>query len=229
MSCSRLALLLLVLSMLAPLQGLAQTPPPLVPAPTPETPYAPEAENPGAAGLPADELIPRERTPSESLGLKIPRIILEVLGGSALGLIAGIPGGLILAEAAFSSGSTVGTIVGGGLAVAGLSFGSALGIKGLGSLLDGEGRFLTTLAGASVGGLGALGLALIVALVGGPGELGIIPVLIAPIVGGIIAFESSHANALQERSAQSSSTASVVPVISVSPRGGVIGGLAGRF
>jgi hypothetical protein len=168
-------------------------------------------------------------TPSESLGLKIPRIILEVLGGSALGLIAGIPGGLILAEAAFNSGSTVGTIVGGGLAVAGLSFGSALGIKGLGSLLDSEGRFLSTLAGASVGGLGALGLGLIVALVGGPGELGVIPVLIAPIVGGIIAYESSHADALRERAVPSSSTASVVPVISVSLRGSVVGGLAGRF
>jgi hypothetical protein len=225
-----LALLLLLLSVLLPAQGLAQTPPPLVPAPTTEEPYEPGAEVPEYEGVPQDEIIPREFTPSESPGLKLSRIMLEFLGGTVLGLVGGIPGAVIAIEAAFCDGcgSDAGFLAGASLSFAGLTLGSALGIKGLGSLLDGEGRFLTTLVGTSLGALGGLALGFIVGL-GAGSELWFIPALAGPIVGGIIAYENSHANALRELSAPSPSGAAVLPVVSVSPQGGIIGGLVGRF
>lgn len=229
MSRPRLALLLLVLSVLLPAQGLAQTPPPLVPAPAPEEPYEPGAEAPESEGAPRDELIPREWTPPESPGLRISRIMLELLGGTVLGIAGGFPGAALAVGEAFCDGcgSEAGFLAGVSLSFVGLTVGSALGIKGLGSLLDGEGRFLSTLAGTTLGGLGGLGLGLIIAFAGS--ELWILPVLAGPILGGIIAYENSHANFLQEHSAPSASGTSVIPVISVSPQGGIIGGLAGRF
>jgi hypothetical protein len=227
MSRPHLALLLLMLSVLLPAQGMAQTPPPLVPAPTTEEPYPPEAQDPESDGAPEDEIIPRESTPSESAGLKVPRIMLELLGGSVLGLIGGVPGAVLAVSEAFCDGcgSDGEFLLGVSLSFAGLTVGSALGIKGLGSLLDGEGRFLSTLVGTSLGALGGLGLGLIIAFSAGS-ELWFVPVLAGPIVGGIIAYENSHAAALRERSAPETT---VVPVVSVSPRGGIIGGLAGRF
>jgi hypothetical protein len=228
MSHPRLALLLLVLSVLLPVQGLAQTPPPLVPAPPMEESYEPGAEDPESETQPGNEIVPREWSSPESTGLRISRIMLEFLGGSALGIAGGIPGAYIGILAAFESSSAAGFFAGVSLSFAGLTVGSALGIKGLGSLLDGEGRFGTTLLGSTLGGLAGLGLGLIVGFAAGS-EAWILPVLAGPVIGGIIAYENSHASALQRRSAPVSPEMSVVPVVSVSPRGGVIGGLAGVF
>lgn len=230
MSRPHLALLLLVFSALLPVQGLAQTPPPLVPAPTMEEPYEPGAEDPESEGVPRDELIPREWPPPERLTLKVPRIMLEFLGGTVLGIAAGIPGAILAIEGAFceSCESLGGFFAGASLSFAGLTLGSALGIKGLGSLLDGEGRFLTTLAGTSLGALGGLGLGLVIGW-GAGSELWFIPILVGPLVGGIIAYEISHANFRWEHAVPGPSGSELLPVISVSPRGGIIGGLAGRF
>jgi hypothetical protein len=230
MSCPRLALLLLVLSVLLPVRGLAQTPPPLVPAPAEEEPYEPEAENPESEEGSWDEPSMREEGPREGFGLRTGRVTLEFLGGSLLGFAAGTPGAYIAIASAFCDGcgSESGFFAGVGLSFAGLTLGSALGIKGMGSLLGGEGLFLSTLAGTSLGGLSGLGLGLIIGFAAGS-ELWIIPTLAGPIVGGIIAYEMSHANALRARSTLSSSEMAVLPVVSVSPGGGIIGGLAGSF
>jgi hypothetical protein len=230
MSCPRVALLL-VLSVLVPVQGLAQTPPPLVSAPAEEEPpYEPEAEDSESEQRPWNEGSVRDEASRGRFGLTTGRVTLEFLGGTALGLAAGIPGAIIAVNGAFcdSCESEVGFFAGVSLSFAGLTLGSALGIKGMGSLLDGEGRFLTTLAGTSIGGLSGLGLGLIIGFAAGS-ELWIIPTLAGPIVGGIIAYELSHENALQERSALSSSGTGVIPVVSVSPRGDILCGLAGRF
>jgi hypothetical protein len=230
MSCPRPALLLLVLSVLLPVRGLAQTPPPLVPAPTEEEPYEPGAENPESEGGSWDERGLHDEAPREGVGLRTGRVTLSFLGGSVLGLAAGIPGAVIAINGAFCDGceSEGAFFAGVSLSFAGLTLGSALGIKGMGSLLGGEGRFLSTWAGTSIGGLSGLGLGLIIGFAGGS-ELWIIPTLAGPIVGGLIAYELSHENALQERSTLSSSGTGVIPVVSVSPGGGIIGGLAGRF
>lgn len=219
-----------MLSALLPVQGLAQTPPPLVPAPTEEEPYEPEAEDPDSEGGAWDEPSLSDEAPRESFGLTTGRVTLEFLGGSVLGLAAGIPGAIIAINGAFCDGcgSESEFFAGVSLSFAGLTLGSALGIKGMGSLLGGEGRFLGTLAGTSIGGLSGLGLGLIIGFVAGS-ELWIIPTLAGPIVGGLIAYELSHANALEGRSALSSSGTGVIPVVSVSPGGGIIGGLTGRF
>jgi hypothetical protein len=230
MSCPRLAPLLLVLSVLLPIRGLAQTPPPLVPAPTEEEPYEPGAENSESEEGSWDEDSSRGGGPREGFGLRTGRITLGFLGGSVLGIAAGIPGAILAVEGAFCDGceSTGGFFAGVSLSFAGLTLGSALGIKGMGSLLGGEGRFLSTLAGTSLGGVSGLALGLIIGFAAGS-ELWIIPTLAGPIVGGIIAYELSHANALRENPALSSSGTGVIPVVSVSPGGGIIGGLAGRF
>ncbi len=230
MSRPLLALLLLVLSVLLPVRGLAQTPPPLVPAPTTEEPYEPGAEDPESEGVPRDELIPREWTPPERSSLKVPRVMLEFLGGTVLGIAAGIPGAILAIEGAFcESCESLGAFFAGvAVSFAGLSLGSALGIKGMGSLLEGEGRFLTTLAGTSLGGLAGLGLAMVIGW-GTGSELWIVPILAGPVLGGIIAYESSHSNFLRERYAPGASGMEVIPVVGVSPGGGLIGGLAGRF
>src|SRR4051812_1301362 len=141
MSCPRLALLLLVLSVLLPVQALAQTPPPLVPAPKEEEPYEPGAENPESEEEPSDEPGLSAESHREGLGLRTGRVTLEFLGGSALGLAAGIPGAIVAVNGAFCDGcgSTGLFFAGVSLSFAGLTLGSALGIKGMGSLLDGEG------------------------------------------------------------------------------------------
>jgi hypothetical protein len=231
MSCSRLALLLIVLSVLLPVRGLAQTPPPLVPAPTEEEPpYEPEAEGSESEGRRWDEPSVSDEAPREHFGLTTGRVTLEFLGGSVLGLAAGIPGAILAVNGAFCDGceSEGAFFAGLSLSFAGLTLGSALGIKGMGSLLGGEGRFLSALAGTSIGGLSGLGLGLLIGFAAGS-ELWIIPTLAGPIVGGIIAYEASHADARQERSAPSRSATGVLPVVGVSPRGDILCGLAGRF
>lgn len=231
MSCSRLALLLLVLSVLLPVRGLAQTPPPLVPAPNEEEEaYEPEAEGSESEERRWDEPSLSNEAPREHFGLTTARVTLEFLGGSVLGLATGIPGAILAVNGAFCDGceSTGAFFAGVSLSFAGLTLGSALGIKGMGSLLDGEGRFLTTLAGTSIGGLSGLGLGLIIGFALGS-ELWIIPTLAGPIVGGIIAYESSHTNALEARFGPSSSETGVIPVVGMSPRGDILCGLAGRF
>jgi hypothetical protein len=230
MSRARLGFLLLTLCVLLPVRGLAQTAPPLVPAPAPADPYDPKEGDPEPEEEPPGELIPRQWTPSESAGLKAPRIVLEVLGGSLLGAAASLPGAFIAAVAAFCDGcESDSQFLGGvGLAFAGLTLGTAVGIKGMGSLLEWEGRFLAALAGTSIGALAGLGAGLVIAW-GAGSELWFIPILVGPLVGGIIAYESSHTNALEERSSPSRTGMSMIPVVGVSPRGGIIGGLAGRF
>jgi hypothetical protein len=142
MSCPRLALLLLVLSVLLPARGLAQTPPPLVPAPAEEEPYEPGAEGSESEGESWDERGLRDEGPRENVGLRAGRVTLEFLGGSVLGLAAGIPGAVLAVNGAFCDGCSSESefFAGVSLSFAGLTLGSALGIRGMGGLLNGEGR-----------------------------------------------------------------------------------------
>src|SRR5690606_10257748 len=121
---------------------------------------------------------PREGAPRESIGLRTSRITLAFLGGTVLGIAGVIPGTYLAGSAAFceSCESAGGFYTGVSLAFAGLTLGAALGIKGMSALLDGEGRFLTTLTGTSLGGLGGLGLGMIIGFAAGS-ELWVLPVL----------------------------------------------------
>ncbi|MBN1210190.1 MAG: hypothetical protein JXB05_35390 [Myxococcaceae bacterium] len=237
---ARFALLLLCLML--PLQGLAQTsppemeqapsvtPPPLVPAP-PE-PQAP-ADSPrhGSNEEGQGELIPREWPVAKAPSPTAPRLLVEFLGGSLGGTLGVIPGGIIflsnLCIDSCSNGSESGALLGLGLAFAGVAVGTGAGVYTAGGLMGGHGRFLPTAAGAALGTLAGV-------LVGGAlaedgGEASLLAVLLSPVLGGIIGYESSNSPPVPQRYASRAPRPQVVPLVTATPGGGFIGGLAGRF
>jgi hypothetical protein len=142
-----------------------------------------------------------------------------------------IPGGLLIVSAFCTDGCSGDeesrAILGLGLALAGFAGGAALGITGAGSLLHGEGEYWPTAGGAALGTLAGtlLGLALASTL----DEAALVPFLAGPVIGGMIAYELSHSNAIARRHRNPALTPRVMPMATVSPHGGVIGGLVGRF
>lgn len=160
----------------------------------------------------------------------IPRILLEFLGGS-IGVTVGIlPGGLLATSGLCFDCSDVSEpqlVLGTTLAFAGMAAGSAVGIAGAASLLHGEGLFWPTLAGAASGMLA--GILCAIALAATLEAYAIVPMALGPIAGGIIAYEFSHARAVSERRRRETSGTQVLPLVTMSPKGGVIGGLAGSF
>jgi hypothetical protein len=226
MSALRLALLL---CLVLPLPGLAQdsapaegpgpsvTPPPLVPAP-------PTSEEPSDA--PRDELLPREWDDERPSSPTAPRLVLEFFGGSVGGALGIIPGGLLFI-AAFSENSESLGILSLAVGFVGVAAGTAGGIVGAASLVDGEGAYWPTLGGVAIG-------ALVGALVSGivarsAGDAAIIPAATGPILGGMIGYEISHSNAVSRRRPALDSDTHLMPVVSVHPSGGVLAGLVGRF
>lgn len=57
----------------------------------------------------------------------------------------------------------------------------------------------------------------------------VVPALLGPALGGAIAYEISSAMVRREALAASASRPRIAPLVAVSPRGSVIGGLAGTF
>jgi hypothetical protein len=226
MSALRLALLL---CLVLPLPGLAQgsapaegpapsvTPPPLVPAP-------PTSEEPPDA--PRDELIPREWDGERPSSPTAPRLILETFGGAVGGAVGVIPGGLLFIAAFSESSESLGIL---SLAVGfvGIAAGTAGGIVGAASLVDGEGAYWPTAGGAAIGTL--VGLLVSAIVVENEEEAAIIPAITGPILGGIIGYELSHSNAERRGHPSLASSTRVMPVVSVHPSGGVLAGLVGRF
>jgi hypothetical protein len=250
MSAPRLALLL---CLVLPIPGLAQgthasevpapsvTPPPLVPAPAEpqepsDTPLAsPEDSTEGSSeGAPGSLRVPRERNPERTYSSTAPRLVLEFFGG-AVGVGVGvIPGGL-LALSSFCTECDDGELtrfyLGVALGLVGIAGGTAAGIVGAASLVHGEGAYWPTAAGAGIGTLaGALaGILTARAIAGAEDQAALIPAISGPIIGGMIGYELSHSNAEERRLQSSASGAQILPVISLHPSGGIIGGLVGRF
>jgi hypothetical protein len=228
MSCLRLVPLLLCL--LPPLQGLAQVPlsgdvpmAPTTPPPLVSAPDAPEE-------LPQGELIPNDGDSTRGSGSRATRIPVGILLGTVAGAVGAIPGTLLVFETICfdsCSGDPAGVYVGLVLAVGGLIGASALGIDLVGDAMGGQGRFWATALGTVLGALG--GLIAGGAVAATAGAAGLIPAILGPAVGGVIAYEISHSSVIDEAAAASASRPRLVPLVSVSPGGGVIGGLAGRF
>jgi hypothetical protein len=217
---ARLHVLLLVLCAVLPLPGFAQasSPPPLVPAPA--SPQEDEEK-------PQGEIIPRDWEAQESGGARAGRIVLGPVLGLVLGTVAAAPGVFLMSDSfSCSTCANDSEILGGGLlSLAGYSVGAALGVKLMGSLLEGEGRFLHAFLGAGIGfGAGLLG-ALALSTTEGAWA---IPLLTFPLIGAVIGYEVSHSNERERRAAAGPSVA-VLPSVSVRPSGGVIAGLVGRF
>jgi hypothetical protein len=113
------------------------------------------------------------------------------------------------------------------LGLGGWGLGSALTIDWLGDRMDGRGEFGPTVLGSMLGLVG--GLLAGIALAAGAGTAGIIPAFLGPAVGGVIAYEISDTNVTEAAAAATASRPRVAPLLTVSPRGGFIGGLVGSF
>ncbi len=232
--------LALLLCLVLPLSGLAQapepseapappaTPPPLVPAP-------PNSQEPADEGpprdAPRDEIIPRDWASERPSSPTAPRLLLEFLGGAVGGFVGIIPGSLLVLSALCFSGcddgdrtrGTLGLVLG----LAGYVAGTAGGIVGAATLVDGEGGYWSTAGGVALGSLvGGLLAGLFAQSAEGAA---IIPALTGPIIGGMIGYELSHSNAESRRQAPLASGTRIVPVFSIHPSGGILGGLVGRF
>lgn len=245
MPTARLAPLLFCL--LLPLSALAQdpapseqpappvTPPPLIPAPP--GPPAPSQGFPGEPGeaspedSPQGEIIHRDWYADSEPSPTAPRLLLEFIGGSVGGAAGIIPGSLLILSAivcdSCSGGEETRAILGLSIGLAGLAGGAALGITGAGSLLHGEGEYWPTAGGAALGTL--VGSLVALAVASSVDELAIIPFLSGPVIGGMIGYELSHSSAVARRHRNPALRPVVLPVAAVTPRGGVVGGLAGRF
>lgn len=216
----------------APDPSSQATPPPLLTAP----PEAPPAEQPPAVQqAPEDrplrgQLLPPEWRPSRP-NYFAPRVLAGTLLGTmagAGGLVGGFLVGLALERDCnpfddVCSADEIFVQTAPALIAAGLL--SSLTVYGIGSALYGEGSLSTTLWGGSLGaGIGAL---LMVATQSYGGII-LIPPLTA--IGALIAYELSD-TAWEKEQAQARGGASVqlVPVVSMTRGGGVLGGLAGRF
>ncbi|WP_407740022.1 hypothetical protein [Hyalangium sp.] len=128
---------------------------------------------------------------------------------------------------------------------AGWTLGVGLGIVLGGSIAGGEGGFIPALGGATVGTLVAVAgsltmLGLSRALLAANDLLGLLAVyiavplvsipllIVAPLVGGISFYEKSHERAVAQQQVASAGVR-MLPVVSVSPSGGLVAGLLGQF
>ena len=109
------------------------------------------------------------------------------------------------------------------------SLGATLGASGcaylMGEAFGGRGRFLSALLGGLVGtSLGAVS--------GTVSENTLVLILglgIGPIIGSIVGYEVSHSLADPVPTPPRGGGVEVMPVVSATPRGGLMGGLVGRF
>jgi hypothetical protein len=230
MACSRLVPMLLCA--LLPLQGLAQvSPPPLISAPsaTEEAPPDSQATPSGEEDAPQGELIPHKWTPQGRRSDRA-RTVLQVVAGTLLGAAGTLPGLLLIDDSVdcddSGCGINTGMFFGGlGMSISGMILATTFGIAGVGGLMEDEGHLLATLAGTALGTLAGLGLGFLAILTYAP--LAIIA-LAGPVIGGLIGYQ--HAYDAPRASRWSGSTGAVwMPVVGVSPSGGIIAGLAGGF
>lgn len=217
----------LLLSALSPLPGLAQvSPPPLVAAPPGQV--LPSEES--SEEKPSGEIIPRSKESLSGSEGRAGRVVLESLGGVLLGAVGGVPAfGLSLLFTFDCDGchntngeATILALAG----VAGFLGGTALGVKLGGALLGGEGRYLPTLAGAGLGTLAGILVALPTGLLVNE-LLAVAPLIAGPFVGAIIGYELSHSKELERKA--SGTRVTVLPSVSLRASGGVVAGLVGSF
>jgi hypothetical protein len=231
-SMHSLALLALCLLVWFPTVGYAQSeqaPPPPPDAPTlPPLVTAPDKPEEAPEAAPEAEIIHREYGSAKApADLMVPRLVLSpVLGGVATagGVVLGVVFSVgVLGCDIFEDGCSDGefyipTLVGGWAA-------GSLTVYGMSSFLNGQGSLGPTLLG------GALGMGLGIAfLAASQGSAWFIAPLI-PGFGAAIGYELSDYFARSGTEPQRDEFAGVqfTPVLGMTPRGGVLGGLMGRF
>lgn len=240
--------LVLCLTLLVSSQGFAQAdeewspytptepapavpPPPLVPADPPATPSAPSAPAPST---PQGEIIPRESVSEERSGGRALRLVAAPFGGiigSFGGAMAGaIVSGFVLLPFCLESlrdpsrGCIVSFLA---LASLGATAGATACIYWMGGALGGQGRLPPTILGALLGAtMGAVS-----GTVSSNNLVLFLGLGIGPIIGAVVGYEISHSleDASSAPTSQRRTGFEVLPVLSATPRGGLMGGLAGRF
>jgi hypothetical protein len=221
----------MLLCVLLPLQGLAQvSPPPLISAPsaTEEAPPDSQATPSGEEDAPQGELIPHSWTPQgrRAGGGRLP---LQAVAGSLLGVAGAIPGVLLMNDSFICEEECTGPVsfyAALGISAAGLTLGATLGIAGVGYVMEDEGHLLATLGGVALGTLAGMGVGLLVAFVAWP--LVPVPLLAGPVLGGILGYQKGY-TASRAPGWSSSASGVWLPVVGVSPSGGIIAGVAGGF
>jgi hypothetical protein len=159
--------------------------------------------------------------------------MLELAGGTAAGLGLGIVGGIVSVPFNPCGGTSdndsarclTPIILGLG---GGAALGVALGVYGAGHILRGKGGYLPTLFGTVLGA--SLGVAL--ALSTQDAATAAVGLTLGPLGGAIVAFELSHASWVEDQLSApqlSEGRVQMIPSFGLTPRGGVFGGLAGRF
>ncbi|HLL02052.1 MAG TPA: hypothetical protein VK539_15785 [Myxococcaceae bacterium] len=227
---------LLLLSVLLPLSSRAQaskpgpeqaTPPPLITAPeqpAPEDP--PTTEAPAGSTVPEGELIPREHTPGAK---KDGRVFYQLAGGTGATLGAMLLGYGILALDPQNCGGffcNVDYLVY-GVGVGGLAVLAATPtvVWLIGKRYDDRGRFFPTLAGTALGiGAAVLSVATFHESVSREGN--VMLCIFWPSVITMIVHEYTRAPA---PTVSASAGPRVLPVLSMSRHGGIVGGLMGAF
>jgi hypothetical protein len=202
-------------------------PPPLV--------ATPDEVEPEAAPASEEEDAPQPPESRGGAGPVVGRFLLGSLSGllgTFMGGIAGavMGGGAENCQIVQDGGGTTGDCVLGGVgALLGISTGSALGVYSTGNLLHGRGRFLHTFLGGAAGVIS--GLLLAVALPTAPDDSprNALLVLGMPTLGSLVGYELSHQFSGPSLQLQTAPAPSVVPALGLTPRGGFVGGLSGRF
>lgn len=220
------ALLFLCLLLWGPAVGYAQAPgapPPPVDAPTlpplvtaPEEPEAPPEEESFSGG----------RTHSDaSSDLILPRMILSpLLGGAAAGggaILGFILGAVLSSCAPFDGGCGPWALL-----VPTIGLGWAAGsftVYGMGTFLEGQG----TLGSTMVGGILGMGVGIAVIAVSQGTAWYAAP--LAPGLGAAIAYEISNSYVRSLPVRDEFAGIQLMPVLSTTREGGLLGGLAGRF
>lgn len=210
---------------LLPLPGLAQeqsSPPPLVPAPG-------ASQEEDSSQEPRGELIPPGQDAVRGSGSAASRVPFGLVLGTLGGALMALPG--VFAAAAIcpsGCGSPDGDLIlGVALGGAGWVIGSAGTINLSGDWLGGRGDFWPTALGTLLGAAGGLAAGVAISIEGS--LAGFLIAILAPSLGGVIAYENSHTGNTRQAAAPLASGPRIVPVLTVRPRGGFIGGLAGSF
>jgi len=228
--------LLLCLALLVTTTGFAQdaVPPPLVPA-----------EEPPAQPAPRGEVFPRERSWGTGEVVRFAgRLILQPPAGILAGGLVGLGGvfpafiiGVMSCENrpdSKSRNSCLDTALYIGFGV-GASLGAGLGVIGMGFLLGGEARSGVAMAGALAGS--ALGAALVLTSADRSAGNNLFLMVLSPSIGATLFYalsdaffpEPSRVPPRGRDDKPKDEHVRVLPLLTPTATGGLVGGLVGRF
>lgn len=201
------------------------------PPPQAEPPPAAAAQAPSQPAEPQGELFPYRPKPQYEAppDLIVPRVLAEafggVLGGVGMGIVGLLAGASALENTDCSGGDgcAVLLIL---ITVPAAFVGIPLGVQTAGQSLGGQGDFIPALGGTVLG----TGAGLIFGLRSeGTGGM-VAGLIVGPILGSIVGYELSHAIKQRRGYALSSQSGPrLLPMVGATPRGGLLGGLAGSF